>query len=132
MKNLILILAILFLISSCGGGSSCNSDADGLITENATVYYDTNVGKRDYSISYCYLIKTKSNKAFASETKSNVFIPKTPNSLSKLNIKPNSSSKIKITYRLTGDKLPEFGNTCHHVGRIPIAVIEIICVEKIK
>ena len=53
MKHSILILAILFFISSCGGGSSCNSDADGLITENATVYYDTNVGKWDASISYC-------------------------------------------------------------------------------
>ena len=131
MKHSILILAILFFISSCGGGSGCNNDEDGLITENVTVYYDTNVGKWDYSISYCYLIEIRSNKVL-SETESNVFVPKTPNSLSKLNIKSNSSSKVKITYRLTGDKLPEFGNTCHHVGRIPIAVIEIICVEKIK
>ena len=130
MKHL--ILATLFFISSCGGGSSCNNDADGLITENATVYYETNTGKWDYSISYCYLIETESNKVFTSETKSNVFIPKTPHSLSKLNIKSNSSIKVKITYRLTGDKLPEFGNTCHHVGRIPTDVIEVICVEKIK
>ena len=39
MKHSILILAMLFFISSCGGGSSCNNDADGLITENATVGY---------------------------------------------------------------------------------------------
>ena len=122
---------MLFFISSCGGGSSCNNDADGLITENATVYYHTNVGKWDYSITYCYLIKIKSN-VFIPEIKSNVFIPKTPHSLSKLNIKSNSSSKVKITYRLTEDKLPEFGNTCHHFGRIPTSVIEVICVEKIK
>ena len=120
MKHSILILAMLFLISSC------NSDEDGLITENATIYYDVNTGKRDFSISYCYLIEIESNKV--------LFMPKTPHSLSNLNIKSNSSSKVKVTYRLTEDKVPPLGdqNGCRHFDRVPTALIEVICIEKIK
>lgn len=127
MKHSILILAVLFFISSCGGGSICNNDTDGLITENATVYYDVYVKITSTSIeyipSYCYLIETESNK---------VFIPKTSQSLSKLNLKPNSNSKVKITYRLTGDKLPTDDAGCNHVGRFPTAVIEVICIDIIS
>ena len=112
MKHL--ILAALFFISSC------NNDAEGLITENATVYYNFYV-RREAIISYCHLIETESNK---------VFIPKTTHSLSKLNLKWNSNSKVKITYRLTGDK-PNRGD-CRHKDRIPTAVIEVIRIKKIK
>ena len=124
MKHSILILAILFLISSCGGGSSCNNDPDGLITENATVYYNMH-DTPHFIEKYCYLIKTESNK---------VFRPKAPHSLSNLNIKLYGSSKVKITYRLIADKLPKDLSIsgCLHKDRIPTALIEVIRVEKIK
>ena len=124
MKHPILILAMLFLISSCGGGSSCNSDEDGLITENATIYYNMH-STPHFIEKYCYLIKTESNK---------VFRPKAPHSLSKFNIKINSCSKVKITYRLIADKLPQDLSIsgCLHKDRIPTALIEVICVVKIK
>ena len=120
MKNLILILAMLFFISSC------NNDEEGLITENATVYHDFFV-RPEFIISYCNLIETESNK---------VFIPKASHILSKLDVKfnefnfNNSSSKVKITYRVTGDK-PNRGD-CRHKDRIPTAVIEVIRIKKIK
>ena len=53
MKHSILILAVLFLISSC------NDDPDGSITENATVYYyeDLRFGR-----FYCnYIIEIENN-----------------------------------------------------------------------
>ena len=118
MKNSILILAMLFFISSC------NNDEEGLITENATVYYDFH--DTPHAIEkYCYLIKTENNK---------VFRPKAPHSLSKLNIKRYSSSKVKITYRLIADKLPLNLSIsgCLYKGRIPTALIEVIRVKKIK
>ena len=42
----------------------------------------------------------------------------------------NSSSKVKITYRVTGDK-PNRGD-CRHKDRIPTDIIEVIRVVKIK
>ena len=115
MKHSILILAMLFFMSSC------NNDEDGLITENATVYYHFYL-RPAAIISYCHLIETESNK---------VFTPKTPHSLSKLNLKWGGSSKVKITYRLTGDK-PNRRGDCLHKDRIPTGVIEVIRAVKIK
>ena len=118
MKHSILISAMLFLISSC------NNDADGLITENATVYYNMH-STPHFILKYCYLIKTESNK---------VFRPKSPNSLSNLNIKLYGSSKVKVTYRLIADKLPQDLSIsgCLHKDMIPTALIEVIRIKKIK
>ena len=118
MKHPILILAMLFLISSC------NNDEDGLITENATVYHDFH-NTPHFIVKYCYLIKTESNK---------IFRPKEPHSLSNLNLKRYGSSKVKITYRLTEELVeydPSMGG-CLHKDRSPTAFIEVIRVVKIK
>ena len=86
-------------------------------------YTMTLIDRLSADIKYCYLIETENNK---------VFIPKTTHSLSKLNIKSNGNCKAKITYSLTGDKLPPLYTGCHHVGRVTTAVIEVIRVVKIK
>ena len=114
MKHSILILAILFLISSC------NNDADGLITENATVYY---YGDPWFGGSFCYfVIETESNKILVPINKQDVLIKLFPNYT-------DHTSKAKITYRSTKDKLD--GKRCGHKGRTlnPVVFIEVIRVD---
>ena len=107
MKHSILILAMLFLISSC------NNDEDGLITENATVYRYLDSG---FGGSQChFVIEIENNKIFAIDKMSSI--------LSKL--KYGVSKKLKITYRLTKNKLE--GKHCYHKsGRLkkPVVLIE--------
>ena len=111
MKHSILILAMLFLISSC------NSDEDGLITENATVY---SYSDPEFNISFCYyVIETESNKIFAIDERNLI--------LSKLKFITNVSKKVKITYRLTKNKLD--GIDCYHKSdrlKKPVVLIEVI------
>ena len=115
MKYSILILAVLLLISSC------NNDEEGLITENATVYYYLDPG---FNRSQChFVIETESNKIFAIDNMNSI--------LSKL--KYGVSKKVKITYRLTKNKLD--GKHCYHKsGRLkkPVVLIEVIRFIKIK
>ena len=99
-------------------------DEEGLITENATIYYNMHYTPH-FIEKYCYLIKKESNK---------VLKPKEPHSLSNLNVKLYGSSKVKITYRLIADKLPLNLSIsgCLHEDRIPTALIEVIRIKKIR
>ena len=121
MKHSILILATLFLISSC------NNDEDGLITENATVYH---YGDPGFGGSFCeYVIETESHRTL---------VPAGEHGLGKLF--PNytdHTSKAKITYRVAKVKeiKPGFRH-CNHIHRAvklnPVVLIEVIRFVKIK
>ena len=119
MKLSILILAVLFLISSC------NDDPDGSITENATVYYYLDPG---FGGSFCeYVIETESHKTLVPAGNEH--------GLGRLFGRNDYTSKAKITYRIT--KVEEFKpgyRRCWHKKGVlnPVVFIEVIRVEKIK
>ena len=121
MKHSILILAILFLISSC------NNDEDGLITENATVYYYLDPG---FGGSFCeYVIETESHRTLVPAGNEH--------GLGKLFGRNDYISKAKITYRITKVKeiKPGFRHCGHRhrgVKLNPVVFIEVIRVAKIK
>ena len=124
MKHSILILAMLFLISSC------NNDEDGLITENATVYYyylDPGFGG-----SFCeYVIETESHRTLVPKGYEHGLEKLFPNYT-------DHTSKAKITYRITEVKEIKPGyKPCLHGDGIgislnPVVFIEVICFVKIK
>ena len=119
MKHSILILAMLFLMGSC------NSDADGLITENATVYYylDPMFGG-----SFCeYVIETESHRTLVPAGNEH--------GLEKLFGRNDYISKAKITYRITKvEEIKPGSRRCRHKeGELnPVVFIEVIRVKKIK
>ena len=115
MKHSILILAILFLISSC------NNDEDGLITENATVGYCVGLGF--YSSCCKYTIKTKSSNE--------IFLPNNEHYLDKLLPHNNDIWKIKMTYRIIKKFKPgNYQKNCYlRNSKKTIVIIEIICAE---
>ena len=122
MKHSILILAILFLISSCGGGSTCNNDEDGLITENATVYY---YGDPGFGGFYCnYIIKN--------EDKNKVFLPNNEDDLDKFFRNDIVlGRKVKITYRIIKEIKPgDDDKHCYVLNtKKIIVIIEVICID---
>ena len=120
MKNSILILAMLFFISSC------NNDEEGLITENATVYYylDPMFGG-----SFCeYVIETESHRTLVPAGNEH--------GLEKLFGRNDYISKVKITYRITKveEIKPSYRLPCKHKGGDlnPVVFIKVIRVVKIK
>ena len=125
MKHSILILAMLFLISSCGGGSSCNNDADGfLITENADIRYYIDPG---FGRFYCnYIIKIGDN--------SKIFLPDNEDNLDKFlrnnNIR-DSIEKVKMTYRIIKEIKPgDDDKHCYIKGtKKTVVIIKIICID---
>ena len=122
MKHSILILAMLFLISSCGGGSTCNNDEDGLITENAMVYY---YGDPGFGGFYCnYIIKN--------EYKNKVFLPNNEDDLDKFFRNDIVlGRKVKITYRIIKEIKPgDDDKHCYDKGtNKTVVIIEVICID---
>ena len=125
MKHSILILAVLFLIGSCGGGSSCNNDEDGLITENVTVGYCISPAISPPFNSPCckYTIKTESS--------SEIFYLNNEYYLDKLLPHNNDIWKIKMTYRIVKKFKPgKYDKNCYlRNAKEIIVIIEIICAE---
>ena len=112
MKHSILILATLFLISSC------NNDEDGSITENATVYYYLDPG---FGGSFCeYVIETESHKTL---------VPSYGHGLEKFFGRNDHTSKVKITYRIIKVKeiKPGYRHCSHKKGHLnPVVFIKVI------
>ena len=120
MKNSILILAVLFFISSC------NNDADGLITEKAIVYPCLGLGFNNYCCKYT--IKTQiRNKIFLANNENEYdfykFFPNDPNGID-----------IKMTYRIIREIKPgNYDKNCYlRNAKELIVIIEIISAEIIQ
>ena len=130
MKHSILILAMLFLISSCGGGSSCNNDEDGLITENATVHHFVDPG---FGRFYCnYIIEIGSNNKIFLPDNNKIYLPNNEYDLDKFHRNNNiRNRKVKITYRIIKEIKPgDDDKHCYIKGtKKTIVIIEIICID---
>ena len=122
MKHSILILAILFLISSCGGGSTCNNDEDGLITENATVYNHFDWGFVAHNCNY--IIENKKNNK--------IYLPNNEDDLDKFFRNDIVlGRKVKITYQIIKEIKPgDDDKHCYDKGtNKTVVIIEVICID---
>ena len=125
MKHSILILAMLFFISSCGGGSSCNSDADGLIAENVTIYNHFDWGFVRHNCNYIiYIIENKNNNK--------IFLPNNEDDLDKFFRNDIVIDReVKITYRIIKEIKPgDDDKHCYVKGtKKTVVIIKIICID---
>ena len=117
MKNMYLILIVLFLFTGCNKEVKKNQN---VIIENAIIYYYFDAG---FGTSQCnFVIETE---------RGGVFIPKTGFNLSEFTSNgANIQNNVKVTYRLTVDKI----DRCFHKEGFldtPPFLIEIITIEKI-
>tara|TARA_B110001450_G_C17531181_1_gene444746 strand:- start:176 stop:487 length:312 start_codon:yes stop_codon:yes gene_type:complete len=100
MKNIYLIITILFLFTGCSENEE--KQQENILTENATVYYDSS------AIDNCvYTIKTESNKFYAVESLDEIF--------------RENSLMIRISYTMTDEKL-----NCGFSNNLTIIKIETI------
>ena len=84
MKNMYLILSVLFLFTGCNEEETKQEDE--LITENATIYYDAS------EIDNCiYTIKTESNNSYSVESLDETF--------------RENNLQVKISYTKTNGKI---------------------------
>jgi hypothetical protein len=119
MKKMFLILSIFFLITGCSEEKT--EQQENIITENAALYYYFDAG---FGTSQCtFVIETESNK---------IYVPNATFDLSEFtsNDGSNTQNNLKITYRLTDDKI----DRCYHKDGFmenPTDVIEIISLEEI-
>lgn len=119
MKRMYFILTAFFLFTRCSEEETKQQNE--MYTENATLYYYFDAG---FGTSQCsYVIETESNKIFA------------PNAMFDLseftsNNGSNTENKLKITYRLTENKIER----CFHKDGFlqnMITIIEVTMAEKI-
>ena len=128
MKHPILILAMLFLISNCGGGSRCNSDEDGSITENAKVYNHFDWGFTRHNCDYIIHIMGNKNN-------NKIFLPNNEEDLDKFFRNDIVLGReVKITYRIIKEIKP--GDNDKHcyvesteITKETVVIIEIICID---
>lgn len=119
MKNMYLILPVLFLFTGCNEEETIQQES--MVTKNATLYYYFDAG---FGTSQCtFVIETQDNE---------IFVPNAEFDLSEYtsNNGSNTENNLKITYRLTDNRI----DRCYHKDGFLenlTNVIEVISIEDI-
>lgn len=116
MKIVFLILTTFFLFIGCGQ----EENEEDVLTENAILYYYFDAA---FGGSSCYYVIEINNDQ--------VYIPNNEYDLSEFNSNngSNTENNVKVSYRLTDDKI----DRCYHKDGFidnPTNIIEIISLEK--
>ncbi len=122
MKNSYFILLIFLFITSCS-----EDDSKQLVSENATLYYYFDPG---FGTSSChYVLETESNKTFVPNTTFDLSV-----FWSKNESGSNTPKDVKVTYRLTVDRIEGCYHDHHKTGFLfnPTDVVEILSIEDLS